>query len=100
MKKVFMSVAVIATIMMTGQINAQVNANDKAAQEQITQGEFQEIKLVKLPVAVINAVKTNFENASIGKAYVNDLKHYKLVLEIDGMEKTIYVNEQGEWIKP
>lgn len=94
-----MTIAVAACLMTTGQINAQLSADKEAHLEHTTQ-EFQEIKIAQLPTAVIKAVKTSFEKAVIGKAYVNELHHYKLLLEIDGMEQTIYANAKGEWIKP
>lgn len=77
-----------------------VSADTNVTQKQTTPDKFQEIKIGELPVAVTEAVKENFENANIGKAYSNDRNQYKLVLEMDGMEKTVYTNTKGEKIKP
>lgn len=100
MKKLLMTAAIAATFMTAGQMNAQVNSAEKAAQEQTDQNEFREIQVDKLPGAVTEAVKATFEKATIEKAYVNDQKQYKLVLEIDGVKKTVFANAQGKWIDP
>lgn len=99
MKKSLIITFITAAIMATGQINAQLSA-DNIVEEQTSIDKYQEIKIGQLPRAVIKAVKTSFERAVIGKAFVNEDGHYKLLLQIDGMEKTVYANAKGEWIKP
>lgn len=60
--------------------------------------EFIEIPLEKLPDAIVSNVKKDFPSASISKAYVNDKYQYKLeIVDVDET-KTIYADEDGNWL--
>lgn len=100
MKNLLVTVVIAAAIMTTSQINAQLSTDKEEViiGQTTSQDEYQEIKIGKLPAAVIKSVKTNFEKAVIGKAYINDLNQYKLVLQIDETEKIVYINAKGEWM--
>lgn len=101
MKKLLTISAFLTTMLIAGKMNAQIaSADTKAVKEQTAPERFQEIKIDELPVAVTESVKENFERANIGKAYINNKNQYKLVLEMDGMEKIVYANTKGERIKP
>lgn len=63
------------------------------------QEEFTEIKNEEVPEAVTTALKTDYPNATLDKAYVNDSKQYKLEVTIDGTSSTLYADENGKWIE-
>ncbi|MGO3184002.1 MAG: hypothetical protein ACTIJ9_14340 [Aequorivita sp.] len=74
-------------------------AETKASATKAVQ-DFKEIKSTELPKAVQEAVATDFEGASISKAYVNSNGDYKIQLATaDAKQATVYANEKGEWIK-
>ncbi|WP_299781656.1 hypothetical protein [uncultured Formosa sp.] len=62
------------------------------------QDEFKEIDIAILPTAITEAVAKDFKSAAISKAYINDVKEYKLILKEEGVLKTVYVTETGIWI--
>lgn len=103
MKKILMSAAVATMLLTVGTTKAQsVQTENKSLQvETAVQDGFKEIKTSQLPEAVTAAVKKDFEDASIYKAYVNKQKEYKLLLKMEDVlePKTVYANAKGEWIK-
>ncbi|MDO3695748.1 hypothetical protein QVZ41_12935 [Wenyingzhuangia sp. chi5] len=97
MKKIILSIAILASGVST---YAMVNNITPATSINIVMNdEFTEVAVDKLPEAVTNAVKTDFETATISKAYVNTSGQYKLELSIDGASSTVYVDKDGNWIK-
>lgn len=106
MKNFIMTMASAAVILFATEVTAQEDKDmamtTQDGVEAPMQDAFQEIESADLPDAVQEAVSIDFESATIASAY-EDVQNqvYKLVLEIEGMEaKTIYANEDGEWIKP
>lgn len=74
------------------------------AKAEATPQAFKEIKVSELPAAVTKAVATDFEGATVQKAYVNEKKEFKLVLATDvedakAATKTVFATKEGEWIK-
>lgn len=88
------------------QKDKQIAMNKQEAQEapvavQPVQDGFSEIQTAELPSAVNDAVATDFEGATVAKAYKNEKGAYKLSLvTADKQTKTVYANANGEWIKP
>lgn len=66
--------------------------------DEIFQEEFTEIQTNTLPSSITEAVNKHFTGASIQKAYVNELKEYKLELHLEGAFKTVYADKNGNWI--
>ncbi|MHA7944495.1 hypothetical protein ACJOV8_015565 [Formosa sp. 3Alg 14/1] len=64
----------------------------------VLQEEFKEIKTAELPLAIQEAVAVDFPNATILKAYVNEVKEYKLDLSMSGTTQTVYADATGKWI--
>jgi len=73
------------------------------AKVEVADQTFKQIKVAELPAPVAKAVATDFEGATVTKAYTNDKGEYKLVVatEVEGkkVDKTLYANSKGEWIK-
>ena len=106
MKNLIMTVAVAGTMLFATQaVTAQEETGTETTMEQTTQSQDQDYKEIttdKLPAPVTKAVETDFAGATVSKAYINEKKEYKLVLETEaGAEpQTVYANAQGEWIEP
>ncbi|TRZ46401.1 hypothetical protein [Robertkochia solimangrovi] len=63
-------------------------------------GDFVEIDASDLPAAVTDALKADYPEATLSKAYVNEDKtKYKLEVTMGEETATLYANENGEWIK-
>ncbi|MGB5821760.1 MAG: hypothetical protein WBG90_19915 [Saonia sp.] len=75
---------------------AQADATEVVA----AQDDYAEIAVAELPEAVTAAVAKNYPTATIGKAYVNEAKQYKLEVSLeDGTSGTLYADEEGNWIE-
>ncbi|GGF70152.1 hypothetical protein [Wenyingzhuangia marina] len=97
MKKVILSIAILASGVATYAIptpETPINTINI-----IMNDGFTEVAVDKLPEAVTNAVKTDFETATISKAYVNSSEQYKLELTTNGASSTVYVDKDGNWVK-
>ncbi|MGY5353418.1 hypothetical protein [Wenyingzhuangia sp. IMCC45467] len=97
MKKVILSIAILASGMSTYAITTNV-APITAINIVMNQG-FTEIAVDKLPEVITNAVKKDFEGATIDKAYVNASEQYKLELSIEGAKSTVYADKEGNWVE-
>lgn len=99
MKRLMLSAAVAAMFLTGGAINAHpINQSAKEGefltviqQEQ----EYVEIELEDVPDEINDAVAKNYEGAEVQKAYVNDEGVYKLDIEVEEEEQTVYFNEDG-----
>ncbi|QIE59980.1 hypothetical protein G5B37_10520 [Rasiella rasia] len=74
------------------------------AKAEVSKESFKEIKASELPTAVLKAVAADFEGATVEKAYVNDKKEFKLVLQTISSDKklatkTVFASKDGTWIK-
>ncbi|MFI2741361.1 hypothetical protein ACG2LH_01365 [Zhouia sp. PK063] len=63
------------------------------------QEKFTEIKAEEVPEAVTKALKADYPDATLDKAYVNESKQYKLEVTTDGASKTLYADANGKWIE-
>lgn len=71
-----------------------------AAQPQQLAPNYTHVTVADLPPAVIEAVATNFETATISRAFVNEESEYKIILILADKENlTVFANTNGEWIK-
>ena len=64
----------------------------------VFQEDFTPIEINTLPPAVLEAVVKNHGEAEIFNAYRNDLKEYKLELNLDNSTITVFKDENGHWI--
>ncbi|WP_157632567.1 hypothetical protein [Cochleicola gelatinilyticus] len=61
---------------------------------------YTNVTVSDLPLAVTEAVATDFQTATISKAFVNNKGEYKLLLKLAEKENlTVFANTNGEWIK-
>ncbi len=96
MKKVILT-AVFAFATLTTFATTEVNSVE--TQNVILQEEFKELPVEELPSAVQEAVKKDFKDAKIQKAFVNESKEFKLELIVGGATQTVYADANGNWLK-
>ncbi len=65
----------------------------------VNEGDFLEVDATTLPEAVKEAVKKDYKNSKISKAFVNKEGVYKLMLSHEGKESIVYANTKGEWLE-
>ncbi|CAM3919426.1 MULTISPECIES: hypothetical protein [Flavobacterium] len=65
----------------------------------VAQEEYKELPVDKLPTAVKEAVKKDFEGAVITKAYINEDKEYKLELQLETVTQTVFIDANGYWLE-
>ena len=75
MKRLFLSVAIVAASLTSFASTTILNSNEIIT---IVQEEYTEITSDKLPEAVLSAIKNSYPDATIDKAYVNEKKEYKI----------------------
>lgn len=96
MKKVILTAAfafaTFATFATTG-------INSVTTEKVILQEEYKEVSSEELPEAVREAVKKDFKDATIQKAYINANKEYKLELLVGTATQNVYADANGNWLK-
>lgn len=68
----------------------------------VQQDDFKKIDVLELPEAVTSAIATDFEGATTKEAYVKEKDGkliYKIKLDVNGIEKKVYTDADGNWIK-
>tara|TARA_R110002049_G_scaffold292252_2_gene476647 strand:+ start:38188 stop:38502 length:315 start_codon:yes stop_codon:yes gene_type:complete len=98
MKKLILTVAIVASGVSTFALSNNIITNDEAVVVVMNE-EFKEIAIDKLPTSVTDAVKKDFASATISKAYVNSSEQYKLTISIEGSESTVYADKDGKWLE-
>ena len=78
MKRLFLSVAIVAASLTSFASTTILNSNEIIT---IVQEEYTEITSDKLPEAVLSAIKNSYPDATIDKAYVNEKKEYKIEIK-------------------
>jgi len=64
--------------------------------------DFKKVEVSELPEAVTAAIATDFEGATIKEAYGKEMEGeliYKIKLDVNGVEKKVYADADGNWIK-
>jgi hypothetical protein len=64
----------------------------------LSQEKFKEIKAEEVPDAVKMAMKKDYPEATLDKAYVNEKKEYKLEMTVATQKTTVYADADGNWI--
>ena len=97
MKKVFLTAAIILGGLSTHATSAiAMNQTDEIMIA--VQDDYKEIKTESIPQAVKDALATDFQTATLDKAYVNHKQEYKLEITVDGAASTVYADIDGNWI--
>lgn len=104
MNKLFLTITAATTLCFATQaVSAQEETGRTTKMETTTNSEnYTEVQTSELPQAINDAVIKDFTGATISKAYVNEKKEYKLLLQTQATDEaqTVYANEKGEWIEP
>ncbi|MFB9052416.1 hypothetical protein ACFFVB_04925 [Formosa undariae] len=64
----------------------------------VFQEDFTPIEINQLPGAILDEVVKHHGEVEISKAYRNDLREYKLELNLDNSIITVFKDENGHWI--
>ena len=65
----------------------------------VSNDDFKEISVKELPAAVSSAIVKDFGTATAIKAYVNGSEQYKFELTLNGEEKVVYADKEGNWLE-
>lgn len=105
MKKLGLTLAAIglfftaAQAQVEGEVQKEVEVENELIVEE---NKYEQIEVAALPETIIAAIKTEFPEADITKAFVkvdNEEVIYKVKLDIKGQEKKVYLDAEGSWIK-
>lgn len=105
MKKLVLTFAAIG-LFFTGtqaQEVAEAQTENPAQMETVTVAEddYEQITIAQIPAAVNEAITRDFAGAVTQEAWVkekDDKRVYKLKLNVNGEEKKVYADAQGNWI--
>jgi len=106
MKKLVLTFAAIG-LFFTG-VQAQVAETTTTTETEVTtqtvvseDDDFEKIEVAELPEAVTTAITRDFAGATTQEAWVKEKEGkvvYKLKLNVDGEEKKLYSDAEGNWI--
>lgn len=106
MKKLVLTFAAVGLFFTATQ--AQVTENPENTGEEATQSQvaeagddYEKIELAELPEAVTTAITRDFAEATTQEAWVKQKDEktvYKIKLDVNGEEKTLYADAEGNWI--
>jgi len=97
MRKLILAVAILTSGFSA---NAFVNNNLPIETFNITVADdFTEVTLDKLPETITNAVKKDYANATLVKAFTNTKEQYKLELKIKETISIVYTDNDGNWLE-
>lgn len=105
MKKMILTFAAIGMFVTTqaqvAETSTEVNAQATTEMTEERDDDFEQIELTELPAAVNEAITRDFAQASTQEAWMKEKdnkKVYKIKLNVNGEEKKVYADEQGNWI--
>ncbi|MDT0677543.1 hypothetical protein [Autumnicola musiva] len=102
MKKLVLTFAAVGLMFTTTtQAQAVAGAESQISTEVVAGDEFEKIEVSALPSAVTTAIETDYAEATIQEAWVKekeDKKVYKIKLTVNGEEKKVYADAEGNWI--
>ncbi len=103
MKKLGLTFAAIGLFFATtAQAQEEAQNMPEVATEIAVGDEFEKIEVAELPEAVATAVSTDYAEASTTEAWVkekDDKQVYKIKLDVNGEEKVVYVDAEGNWLE-
>lgn len=99
--------AVFALGIISFSANAQQEENtkmmDSTAQTMQIKDNFKEIDKSQLPQAIKDAIMTDMDDMMVSKAYIGENSIFKIIVvsqKDNSIQKTVYANAEGNWIKP
>lgn len=100
MKNVKMFAIVALTALSTQIALASVTANTTIGASAIALSiqDFVEIEISALPETVQETLTTSHEGAEVTKAFVNKEGIYKIEITKSDVQKTVYINSEGELV--
>lgn len=104
MKKLGLTFAAIGLFFATAvQAQEETETTPEVTTEVAVVGdEFEAIDVAELPEAVTSAMSTDYAEASATEAWVKekgDKQVYKIKLDVNGEEKVVYADAEGNWLK-
>ncbi|MFN4761823.1 hypothetical protein ACKGJN_01760 [Gillisia sp. Q332] len=107
MKKLGLTFAAIGLFFAT---TTQAQEENEASAEVLTevevavavQDEYTKLDVAELPAAITLAIETDFAGATAKEVWVKEeegKKVYKIKLDVNGEEKKVYADAEGNWIK-
>ncbi len=106
MKKLGLTFAAIGLFFATtaqaqeSEAAAEVSTEVEVAVE--AQDEYEKIEASALPAAVTLAIETDYAGATAKEVWMKEKegkKVYKIKLDVNGEEKKVYADAEGNWIK-
>lgn len=99
MKKLILSVAIVLGSLSTFAQSSKVKKVDKLeTATNVVEEKFTEIKAEEVPEPIQIALKTDYPEAVIEKAFVNEKKEFKLEIKTGDQKATVYADANGKWI--
>lgn len=105
MKKIFLTAAILLgglTSYATSDFITNPNGEDDGV---VMEAEkvYKQIKISDVPQAVLEALATDFNTATLNKAYINAKEEYKLVIMVQEVtsavhREKVYADKFGNWI--
>lgn len=99
-----LSIAAIALLFtFTTQAQVYTNSSSEEPYKEVveTNDDYEQIEISELPEAVTASITRDFVDATTKEAWVkteNDKSTYKIKLDINGEEKKLYADSEGNWI--
>ncbi len=102
MKKLGLTLVAVGLFFATTQAQVVGEVQSEVEVEVADAGnEFETIEITALPEAVNTAITTEFPEALTTEAFVkneDEVLTYKVKLNIEGIEKEVYLDAEGNWI--
>lgn len=106
MKKLGLTFAAIGLFFATAahaqEVEVTSTTTEVVTEVEVQQDDFKKVEVSELPEAVTAAIATDFEGAITKEAYVKEKEGkliYKIKLDVNGVEKKVYSDADGKWIK-
>jgi uncharacterized membrane protein YkoI len=105
MKKLGLTFAAIGLFFATAAQAQDVEATTTTSvvtETAVQTDDFKKVEVSELPEAVTAAIAKDFEGATTKEAYVKEKEGnliYKIKLDVNGVEKKVYADADGNWIK-
>mgnify|MGYP003114168330 CR=1 FL=1 len=104
MKKLGLTLAAIGFFLTAGyaQEGEVITENEVETELLEEVNEFKQLEVADLPEALTSAILTEFPEAITTEAFVkieDEEKIYKVMLNLEGQIKKVYLDAEGNWIK-
>lgn len=105
MKKLGLTFAAIGLFFAatTQSVIAQVYTEAQTEERAVEKDDYEKIEVTQLPAAVSTAITTDYAMAETREAWMKEKedgkKVYKIKLDVNGQEETVYADADGNWIE-